>query len=367
MSTNDAVRWNFVHPRIGGSDVAFESDRRPARTGSTSPSTLPDHLGERLPTLVQLFERDAAQVDASSVIPESHYAALADAGLYGSIVPASAGGLGLEMADITALVEELSAACLATTFVLIQHYRLQALMLDPATPEHLRALLPRIVCGELKGGISLGGSLPGPAKLLAARTGGEWRLNGEAMWVSGWGVVDLLVLTARGSDDSVHSFVVEAKEIPGLTARPLTLSAMNASATVRLAFDDVTLSDDSYVGAHPYSPGSEGVESLRTNGSLALGVARRCISLKGSTTLHDELQHCRENLDRATVSSMPDARAQACELALRSAHYLAVARGSSSALVGDVAERSSREAALLLVFGSRPLIKKALLERMESL
>jgi alkylation response protein AidB-like acyl-CoA dehydrogenase len=331
------------------------------------PSALPDRLGERLPALVQLLERDAAQVDASSAIPGSHFAALADAGLYGSIVPTSASGLGLEMIDVTTLVEELSAACLATTFVLIQHFRLQVLMLDPATPEHLRALLPQVVRGQLKGGISLGGSLPGPAKLRATDTDGVWHLNGEAMWVSGWSDVDLLVLTARGSDDSVHTFVVEAKERPGLTSRPLTLSAMNASSTVRLGFDDVTLGDDSYVGSHPYRPGSEGVEGLRTNGSLALGVARRCISLAGSSSLQDELQRCRDDLDRATISSMPDARAQACELALRSAHYLAVTRGSSSALVGDIAERSSREAALLLVFGSRPLIKESLLGRMESL
>jgi len=354
-------------PKRKKSDVARESDERPAPTGSTPPSTLSDCLGEHLPALVQLLERDAAQVDVSSVIPESHFVALAEAGLYGSIVPTSAGGLGLEKSDITALIEELSAACLATTFVLIQHFRLQALMLDPATPAHLRALLPRVVRGELKGGISLGGSLPGPAKLMAARADGEWRLSGEAMWVSGWGLVDLLLLTARATNDTVHSFVVDAKERPGLTARPLTLSAMNASATVRLGFDDVLLSDDSYVGSHPYSPGGEGVEGLRTNGSLALGVARRCIAIGGSPTLHDELQRCRDGLDRATVSSMPDARAQACELALRSAHYLAVARGSSSALVGDVAERSSREAAMLLVFGSRPLIKESLLRRMQSL
>jgi alkylation response protein AidB-like acyl-CoA dehydrogenase len=323
-------------------------------------------LGGQLPALVELLERDAAQVDASSVIPESHFLAFAKAGLYGSTVPTSAGGLGLEMASITTLVEELSAACLATTFVLIQHFRLQALLLDPATPRHLRDLLPEVIRGELKGGISLGGSLPGPAKLLAARTKGRWQLNGEAMWVSGWGVVDILVLTARGSDDTVHTFLVDAKERPGLSVRPLALSAMNASATVRLAFDDVTLDDDAYVGSHPYSPGSEGVEGLRTNGSLALGVARRCIAISGSNSLADELQRCRNDLDRATLSSMPDARAQVCELALRSAHHLAVARGSSSALMGDVAERSSREAALLLVFGSRPLIRDSLLRRMES-
>jgi hypothetical protein len=61
---------------------------------------------------------------------------------------------------------------------------------------------------------------------------------------------------------------------------------------------------------------------------------------------------------------MPAARAWACELAVRAAHVLAVRRGSTSALAGDPAERLTREAAFLLVFGSRPAIKDALLGRL---
>jgi hypothetical protein len=43
---------------------------------------------------------------------------------------------------------------------------------------------------------------------------------------------------------------------------------------------------------------------------------------------------------------------------------LAVTTGSRAAISGDVAERSTREASLLLVFASRPSIKTALLDRM---
>jgi hypothetical protein len=59
---------------------------------------------------------------------------------------------------------------------------------------------------------------------------------------------------------------------------------------------------------------------------------------------------------------MAQARARANVLALRAAHVLSVNRGSRAALVDDVAERTNREAALLLVFGSRPSIKTSLLE-----
>jgi hypothetical protein len=51
-------------------------------------------------------------------------------------------------------------------------------------------------------------------------------------------------------------------------------------------------------------------------------------------------------------------------LAVRCAHVLAVSAGSRSAISGDIAERSTREASLLLVFASRPSIKTALLDRM---
>lgn len=346
--------------------VVRQSDGDPSPPSWSPGASTPDlpRFAERVSTVVEIFEHDAAQVDASSVIPASHFAAMAEAGLYGSMLPTAVGGLGLQRRDTDGLVEVLSAACLATTFVWLQHFRLQALMIDAATPEHVRSALPRVARGEVKGGISLGGSLPGPPKLLATRTEGGWRLNGEAMWVSGWGVVDVLVLTARGLDETVNTFVIEAKERPGLSARPLVLSAMNASATVRLTFDDVVLDESCHIGGLPYRPASEGVEGLRTNGSLALGVARRCLALAESEVLREELTRCREALDEASVHTMPDARARACEVAIRSAHYLAVSRGSSSALVGDVAERSSREAALLLVFGSRPRIKDSLLRRM---
>jgi hypothetical protein len=43
---------------------------------------------------------------------------------------------------------------------------------------------------------------------------------------------------------------------------------------------------------------------------------------------------------------------------------LAVSRGSQSAISGDIAERTTREAALLLVFASRPAIKESLLDLM---
>jgi alkylation response protein AidB-like acyl-CoA dehydrogenase len=317
-----------------------------------------------LPSLIELLSRDAAVVDQSLTIPPSHLSAFAAAGLYGAVAPQDIGGLDLDLAETCDLVEQLAAACLTTTFVWLQHFRLLGTLLDPATPEHLRSMLHSVIGGEVKGGVSLGGLLPGPARLTAKAADDGWVLNGDAPWVSGWGIVDELVVTAREGATSVASFVLDAALCEGVSVTPLHLSAMNASSTVTLSFTNVKVANERYVGSQPYAPGLERPEGLRVNGSLALGVARRCCDLIGPSALDDDLRRTREELDRAGVGEIYEARARASALAARCAHVLAVSTGSRSAISGDIAERSTREASLLLVFASRPAIKTALLDRM---
>lgn len=313
-----------------------------------------------LAIVVDLFTQDAADVDGATVVPVSHFDALAELGLYGVFAPVELGGIGFGITELSEIVESLAAGCLATTFVWIQHFRLLAAMLDPNTPEPLRADLPNVVRGATRGGVALTGLMPGPARLSAAPVGGGWALNGYAPWVSGWGLTDTVVVTARGPEDTVVTCLLPASEQAGLSVRRWELSALNASATVRLDFTDLLIGEDVVVGRAPFDPGGERPEGLRVNGSLALGLARRCCELLGPSLLDEELQDRRTALDHADGTSMSGARAAASELAVRAAHALAVHRGSSSVLVGDVAERCQREAALLLTFGSRPAIRSAL-------
>ena len=59
---------------------------------------------------------------------------------------------------------------------------------------------------------------------------------------------------------------------------------------------------------------------------------------------------------------MAEARAAAAELALRAAAALAVREGGHALAVDQHAQRLAREAVFLLVFGSRPAIKSALMQ-----
>ncbi len=336
-----------------------------ARPEPTSPSGLGNDLTATVQRLSSRFFADAPAVETAERVPEAHLRSLAEAGLYGLFAPPAEGGLGLAYPGVCSAVEELSSGCLASTFVWAQHFRFLGAMLDPATPAALRArYLAAAIAGDVKGGVALTGLLPGPARLMARPVPGGWRLEGEAPWVSGWGIVDVIVVLARGPDDTVVSLLVDAKPQPGLSVTPLRLVALNASRTVRARFGGVFVRADMVVAQQSFGTALALSERLRLNGSFALGLVRRCCSLMGPTALDAELVDCRAALDGAGETDLPAARAWACELATRASASLVVARGSRAALAGDVAERLSREATFLLVFASRAAIKESLLARL---
>ena len=311
---------------------------------------------------------DAMRVDGLDVLPVAHLDALAALGLYGAPAPVQAGGLGLDLAATCAVVEELACGCLTTTFVWLQHRGLVMTLAAEGTPAALRDRWLGLACrGEVRGGIALTGLIPGPPLLRVRPAAGGWRLDGEAPWVTGWGLIDLLLVEARGPGDSVVSLILDAAACPGLTVTRQRLSAVNASVTVRLGFDDVVVPAERLAGQGPFHP-EEGLrpDRMRINGSLALGLAGRCTRLLGPGPLDDEIVACRKRLDEAVLAgaaAMAEARAAASELAVRATAALAVRDGSRAVAVDKHAQRLAREALFLLVFGSRPGIKSALLRR----
>ncbi len=336
-----------------------------ARQDGTSPSGLGNDLTATVQRLSSRFFADAPAVETAESVPQAHLTSLAEAGLYGLFAPETEGGLGLGYPATCSVVEELSSGCLASTFVWAQHFRFLGAMLEPATPAPLRERYLRgAIAGDIKGGVALTGLLPGPPRLMARPAPGGWSLEGEAPWVSGWDIVDVIVVLARGPDGSVVSLLLDAKPQPGLSVNPLRLVALNASRTVRARFGGVFVRADMVIAEQDYDTARAQSERLRLNGSFALGLVRRCCSLMGPSGFDHELVDCRAALDTAEGTDMPAARAWACDLALRASASLVVNRGSRSAVIGDVAERLSREATFLLVFASRAAIKESLLARL---
>ena len=306
----------------------------------------------------------AAAIDAADAVPRSQLDLFADAGLYGIVGSAEHGGLGTPPDTVRAVIEVLAGGCLTTTFVWAQHLGLvRALEGVAPSPERDR-WLRRLCSGECRAGLALGGLLPGAARLRAAPVGDGWVVEGTSPWVSGWGLVDVVFVAARGPDDTLVWLIVDAVERDGLTVHRQHLIALDASVTVTAHFAGVSIPADRLVRVEPYSPDRYNMpDVLRQNGYLALGVAGRCCRLLGPTPFDAELTACRDQLRHADAPGIAPARAAAADLALRAAAALVVHSGSRAAIRHEHPERLAREALFLLVFGTRPPIKAALLNR----
>ena len=117
-------------------------------------------------------------------------------------------------------------------------------------------------------------------------------------------------------------------------------------------------------GTHAFAdPGYEwrrtDAAGLRTNGSLSLGVARRCATLAGDDAGLAEVDRVRDLLDGVDVDGLPGARATAAATAGHAAQLLLVHTGGRGLALGADAQRLAREAAFLQVFGTRPAIRAA--------
>lgn len=324
----------------------------------------------------QLLAPHAAAVEVAGAVPRSHLDALAAAGLREA-----------EGEDALAVVEELAAGDLATAFVWIQQVGVARWLGAAGTQdERWEAQLEDLRAGRAHAGIALQAALrPGPAAVVArplsggdgdGERAGGWVLDGAVPWVTGWGLLDAVLLTARDGEEVLFllldlTAVRDGGQVPGMRGELLPLAAVRASRTVELHLDSFRVGPDRLVARGQHAALLAGdAAGLRPNGSLALGLVQRCVRALVADPRHDErgsalareLERVRAGLDAAGPTELPAARAAAVDLAWRAAAALSLATGSSSVISGSLAERTVREALFLLVFGSRPAIREALLD-----
>jgi alkylation response protein AidB-like acyl-CoA dehydrogenase len=316
----------------------------------------------------EVFLPAAMTVDRADRVPPGHLDLLAEEGFYGIAAPPAAGGLGRDgMRAAGHLVEALASGSLATTFVWLQHHGpviAASVSQRPGVAERWVGPLAR---GERRGGIALTGLRSGALRVRAVD--GGFVLDGEASWVTGWDMIDTVQVAARDAGDVIHYLLVDAAPAPTLTARLLELVAVQASRTVNLTFAGHFVPADRLTGTQPFEDWARSDASgSALNGFLALGLVRRCCRLLEpgplAAGLDAELAACRQALLTADATTTPAARAAASQLALRATAAVAVHTGSRAVLRDNHAQRLVREAAFLLVFGSRPAIRDCLLHRL---
>ncbi|WP_072689955.1 acyl-CoA dehydrogenase family protein [Rhodococcus marinonascens] len=312
----------------------------------------------------------ANPVDGEGKIPPSHFEALAAAGFYGISAPPELGGPDLSIDDRADLLETLNGGCLATAFTWAQHGGLVTHLATSPNTALREIYWDGLVNGSIKGGITGAGAAPQPPLLYARRTDDGYVLNGVAPFVTGWDIIDVILIFARDEiDDSIVEVLIDARSSKGASVQALPLIAARASNTVRIRFDNFHVANDRVCNVITRDEFMAGEIILsRFNASMPLGIARRCLTELekrevDTTEFAAQLSTVRDHLN-ATLSGGFDchlARAEAMALAVRAATALMAATGSSSSVEGNTAERLVREAMLAMVVGSRPEIRTALL------
>jgi alkylation response protein AidB-like acyl-CoA dehydrogenase len=316
-----------------------------------------------------VLEPAAGEVDATGRLPAGHLDALAAAGLYGVSGPPDAGGLGADRATALRVSEILAAGCLATAFVWVQHQGVVRAVAASAAEGIRDRWLGPLCSGRVRSGVAVAGIRPGIDPLRAEPDSDGWLLTGAVPWVTGWGLVDVVHVAARDGDGDVVWLLVDAAASRTVQVERLDLTAVQASSTVTLTFAGHRVPGDRLTARSTYGEWQAAdVGSLRGNGSLALGLALRCAGATDDAGVQARADEVRAQLDRADDAgdemALADARAAASALAWAAAARLTVATGGAATLVGSPAGRAVREAAFLLVFGSRPPIRAALQSRL---
>ena len=337
------------------------------------------------PVVTELMERvrvladevlftSALEVDRTGVIPPTHWERLAAEGMYGLAAPPDAGGPGLDLPDIIESLEVMASGCLATTFTWIQHHGAVVALGATANAALRDAHLADAVAGRARFGVAFAGVIPDPPRMTAVRTDDGWRISGHAPFVSGWGVIHQLQMSAGDVDTGdIVGAIVEAVAQPGVEVQPQPLLAADATNTVSLHVADLHVPDSRIVSRVPRADFmANQLFGVRLNGTLPLGLVRRCARLldeDGHVDAADRLRvRCdavRERLD-AGLADPPvliEARADGAELALHAAAALVTAGGGPSLVRSSHAQRLAREAVFTLVAASRAELKRSLLER----
>lgn len=308
----------------------------------------------------QILFPDAGPIDSAERVPERHLRALDDSGLTGLAAA------GPDLRTRVRVAAALAGGALSAAFVWLQHQGALGAVTRSTAPGVAERFGGPLGSGAVRAGIGITGLRP-PAPLTATPARSGWLLTGRVPWVTGWGIVDVLLLAAHARDGLVASLLIDAVPAATLHVEPLELVAARSSRTVTLVLDRHPVAASRLVAAVPLADWEAAdAAGLAGNGALALGVAGRAARLAGSEPLQAEVAAALERLVTAPTADLPAARAACSALAVRSAAALTVRSGSRAVLAGGHAERLTREAQFLLAFGSRPAIREELLRVFET-
>ena len=242
----------------------------------------------------------ASQLEKTDTYPTEIVEQMAEMGLFGLMIPEEYGGIGESLLTYALCVEELARGWMSVSGVINTHFIVAYMIRQHGTDEQKQNYLPRMAAGELRGAFSMSEPELG-SDVAAIRTkarpdaDGNYRIDGQKMWLTNGGSSSLVAVLVRTDDDltkkhrGLTTFLIEktpgfGEVAPGLTI-PGKIDKLGYKGidTTEMVFDGFTAPADTILGGEPgqgFFHMMDGVEVGRVNVSArACGVGQRAFEL----------------------------------------------------------------------------------------
>lgn len=198
----------------------------------------------------------AAHLDATHTFAHEGVQALARAGLCGLLFPEELGGTGDTHVAYAVVMEEIAAACAATSLVFMTQTHAAYPILHAGGEELRRRYIPGLLDGSRYGALAItepdAGSDVAGLTTSATPTATGWSLTGQKTFITTGDRADTIVCFAtvnrRLARDGVTAFVVDGGWQGVGHGRPFHKMGMHGSSTAELFFDGVAIPPENLLG-----------------------------------------------------------------------------------------------------------------------
>jgi len=202
----------------------------------------------------------AATYEHEERYPDDLIGAAREMGLFGLVIPAEYGGLELPLPVFSELMETIARGWTSFASHLTSHSTVAYTISRHGTEEQKRAILPRMVGGELRAAILLteahaGSDLQAIRLSAGKRADGAYILNGEKTYISNGKRSNLLLVLARTDKAAsppkrgMSLMLVEKEKTSGIeTGEPFTKMAFDRVDTCEVRFTDTVVGAGALLG-----------------------------------------------------------------------------------------------------------------------
>ncbi len=214
--------------------------------------TLSEEQQQMLTTIRRFVEREvkpvASDMEHRNEYPHALVERMKELGLFGAIIPAEYGGMGLSFTTYAMIIEEICRGWMSLTGILNSHLLFAYILAQHGTNEQKQRLLPAMAKGEKRGGLALtephAGSDVQRIRSTAKKRGDVYLLNGSKMFITNGRHGNILAVAAKTDPTAeppykgISLFAAE-KGAPGLTvSRDIKKLGYKGLDTCELAFEE---------------------------------------------------------------------------------------------------------------------------------